>query len=159
MKVRARSGATRCHVVCVRGCPWSRTTAGPEPPCRTRRTTSPTGTRSSLKPSNTDELYRAQHGKFAIRGAPAILARYKSQGIELVPVGDGSDVMVVTAGGQLFNDHRDAVQLPSSLLVPFILNGAVHCDVSKHRDPVDAVNLAFAVPDPIPWCLVCGGPT
>ena len=28
--------ATRCHVVCVRGCPCSSRTASPEPPCRTR---------------------------------------------------------------------------------------------------------------------------
>ena len=96
-----------------------------------------------------------QRGKFAIRGAPAIIARYKSKGIEFVPVGDGSDVMVVAAGGQLLNDHRDAVRLLSPLLVPYLVSGVVHCEVSRHRQPVEAVTVALAVPDPLPWCLEC----
>src|SRR3954447_25194703 len=54
---RASSGATRCQVVCVRGWPCRSTTGGPEPPCRTRSTASPTSTRSSVKPSNMSTTY------------------------------------------------------------------------------------------------------
>ena len=38
---RASSGATRCHVTCVRGCPCSSRSGGPSPPWRTRSTASP----------------------------------------------------------------------------------------------------------------------
>ena len=48
------SGATRCHVVCVRGWPCNRTTGGPLPPRRSRNVTfSATGTRLTSKSSNT----------------------------------------------------------------------------------------------------------
>src|SRR5947207_8135645 len=47
----ASSGATRCHVACVQGCPCRRATGGPLPPWRTRSVTSPTSMCSSAKPS------------------------------------------------------------------------------------------------------------
>src|SRR3954447_8246465 len=48
----ASSGATRCQVVWVRGCPCRRTTGGPSPPERTRSSTpSAPSTRCSTKPS------------------------------------------------------------------------------------------------------------
>ena len=96
-----------------------------------------------------------RNGQFAIRGAEAIIARFKAKGIEFKPIGDGSDVVVTAAGGRLLNDYRDDIRSLSPLLVPYILNGAVHCEVSTHREPVDAVTLAFAIPDPIPWCMEC----
>ena len=97
-----------------------------------------------------------QHGKFAIRTVPSILARFKAKAdIEFRSVGDGSDVMVTAPGGALLTAHRDDIALLSPLIVPFVLNGAVHCEVTKHREPVDAVTLAFAIPNPIPWCMEC----
>ena len=47
-----QEGDTRCHVVCVRGCPCSSSTGGPDPPWRTRKTASPTSISSRAKPSN-----------------------------------------------------------------------------------------------------------
>ena len=47
---RASSGATRCQVAWVRGCPCSSSTGGPDPPWRTRSSASPTSTRSSGEP-------------------------------------------------------------------------------------------------------------
>ena len=91
-----------------------------------------------------------------IRSVPSILARFKAKAdIEFRSVGDGSDVMVTAPGGALLTAYRDDIALLSPLIVPFVLTGSVHCEVTRHREPVPAITLALAIPDPIPWCLEC----
>src|SRR5690348_13629048 len=49
---RARSGATRCHAICVCGNPCNSRSGGPLPPMRRKTSASPVETRLSEKPSN-----------------------------------------------------------------------------------------------------------
>lgn len=91
-------------------------------------------------------------GKFRFRGPDAILARLQDKaGIELRPVGDGAELLVIIPGGTLSAARRDELMLLTPLLVPFIANGAVHCE-GRHREPVPATTLALAIPSPRPWC-------
>lgn len=94
-----------------------------------------------------------QHGKFAIRGPAAILARLPEQRCR-----DRAHWRRVRRAGHRRrepapHEPRDELQLLTRLLVPYILNGAVHCEVTRHRELVEAVTLAFAIP---PRSLVHG---
>ena len=85
-------------------------------------------------------------GRYSFRGCAEIVARFRAKGINFRPVGEGSDVLVTAPGGMLTTAHRAEVMLVTPLLVPYLLTGsAPHCEVSRHREPVEAVTLAVAI--------------
>jgi hypothetical protein len=97
----ASSGATRCHVACVRGCPCNSSTGVPAPPYRTRNVAAPTSIRSRRKPSNmpvvTTPSSPAQGAQDPVLHLPA---RWAAAPPPLLLAGD------VSAGGVRELGHR-----------------------------------------------------
>ena len=96
-----------------------------------------------------------RQGHYKYRSLPDILWKLKDKaGVEFLPHGSGSEVLVTAVDGRLITAYLQEIVTLTPLVVPYVLTGSVHCDVTA-KCPREAVTLAFAIPTPIPWCMEC----
>ena len=91
-----------------------------------------------------------RQGHYKYRSLPDILWKLKDKaGVEFLPHGSGSEVLVTAVDGRLITAYLQEIVTLTPLVVPYVLTGSVHCDVSGEV-PARGRHPRLRHPDPDP---------
>lgn len=87
-----------------------------------------------------------------IRGPEAILAALAKRGVLVGLNADRTALVVTGPGGRVTLDPRAVIEAAGPLLLAYLKGSPLHCTVTVHAEPVDAVTIALGGS---PWCGEC----